>query len=69
MKSNMLKLHLPEMSCAHCRKYVEAAIHKVDQAVIPEFDMEQRLVSINTQVPYGDVLKALAEAGYVARQA
>lgn len=68
-KSNMLNLHIPDMSCGHCKKTVEDAVHSVDQSATVEFDMDKRMVSITTQIPASDVINALSGAGYTASSA
>ncbi len=65
----MLTIHLPDMSCGHCKKAVEGALRNLDQAATLDFDMEKRIVTIRTQTADADVIKAVADAGYPASDA
>ena len=62
----MLTLHLPDMSCGHCKTAVEGAVRTLDQTAALDFDMDKREVTINTEVADADVIKAVADAGYTA---
>ena len=60
----MLSLHLPDMSCGHCKKAVESAVSGIDGTATLEFDMDKRKVTIISLAADDEVIKAVAEAGY-----
>ncbi len=62
----MLTLHLPDMSCGHCKKAVESAVNAIDESATLDFDMDKRIVTIGSQAADDEVIKAVAEAGYTA---
>jgi copper chaperone len=62
----MLDLHIPDMSCGHCRKAIESAVRGVDPSATLDFDMEARRASVDTRTEQTEVIKALAKAGYPA---
>ncbi len=62
----MLELHIPDMSCGHCRKAIESAVQAVDQSATVEFDMESRHATVTSSADTAVLINALAEAGYSA---
>lgn len=62
----MTTLHIPDMSCGHCKATVEKAIKVIDPAAHINFDMEARLVALESVMEAAKVQAALAEAGYPA---
>ncbi len=62
----MLELHIPDMSCGHCRKAIESAVQAVDQTATVEFDMESRHATVKSSADTAVLINALAEAGYSA---
>ena len=64
----MLTLHLPDMSCEHCKKAIESAVNVIDASATLEFDMDKRTVTIGSQAANDVLIKAVAEAGYDASE-
>jgi copper chaperone len=64
----MLELHIPDMSCGHCRKAIQNAVEGVDQSASVEFDMEPRHATVKSNTDAAILIKALAEAGYPATE-
>lgn len=62
----MLELHIPDMSCGHCKKAIQSAVQAVDQSATVEFDMECRHAKIESRADSGVLIDAVAEAGYPA---
>ena len=62
----MIKLHIPDMSCGHCKKAIQSAAQAVDQDASVEFDMESRHVTVESGADSAAFIDALAEAGYTA---
>lgn len=62
----MIKLHIPNMSCGHCRKAIEGAVETVDQKATVEFDMESRHATVESSAETAVFIDALTEAGYTA---
>ena len=62
----MLELHIPDMSCGHCKKTIQNAVQAVDQSATVEFEMDSRHVKIKSGADSAVLIDALAEAGYPA---
>lgn len=62
----MTTFHIPDMSCGHCKATVEKAIKVIDPEAHINFDMEARLVALESVMEAAKVQAALAEAGYPA---
>ena len=62
----MLELHIPDMSCGHCKKAIQSAVQAVDQSAAVEFDMDSRRVKVKSSADSAVLIDALAEAGYSA---
>lgn len=62
----MLELHIPDMSCGHCKKTIQSAVQAVDQSATVEFDMDSRHATVESSADSAVLIDALAEAGYSA---
>lgn len=62
----MTTLHIPDMSCGHCKAAVEKAITILDPEAHIHFDMEARQIALDSALSIAKVQAALAEAGYPA---
>jgi len=65
----MKTLHIPDMSCGHCRDTVEKTIKALDADARIKFDMDARNIELDSQMESTDVQVALAEVGYPANPA
>ncbi len=65
----MTTLHIPDMSCGHCKATIETAIKALDSSAQLSFNMETRHVQISSQVQTETLIAALAKAGYPVSQA
>lgn len=65
---NMLTLYLPDMSCGHCKKAIESAVNAIDESATLNFDMDKKMVTIDSKAANGEVIKAVAQAGYSATE-
>ncbi len=65
----MTTLHIPDMSCGHCKATVEKTIHAIDPDAIITFDMDARRIELTSSAAIPDVQAALADAGYPAAPA
>ncbi len=59
-----MKLSVPDMSCGHCKAAISDAIRKMDGAAQLDFDMENRVVTINSVRPADEITRAVKDAGY-----
>ncbi len=64
-----MKFSVPEMSCGHCTASIEKSIKAKDPAVAVSTDLETRSVSVDSVLPFVDVLQAITDAGYYAKLA
>ena len=62
----MIELHIPDMSCGHCKQAVSNAVQTVDQSATLSFDMESRHANIESNANTEILIKVLADAGYKA---
>lgn len=63
----MKTLHIPDMSCGHCKATVEETIKTLDPDAQIKFDMDARQIELDSQVETANVQAALSEVGYPAR--
>lgn len=62
----MLELHIPDMSCGHCKKAIQEAVQAVDQSATVEFDLESRHATVESSADSAVLITVLANAGYPA---
>lgn len=60
----MLEFKLPDMTCGHCVRAVNQALHAVDPEARVEVDLPAQQVRVETTQPRDTVVAALVEAGY-----
>ncbi len=65
MPDTTITLHVPDMSCGHCRASIEGAL--APMGLKPEFDMAARRVTLPGGEPEA-VLAALERIGFPASQ-
>ncbi|TMV03386.1 heavy-metal-associated domain-containing protein [Ruegeria sediminis] len=65
----MTILHVPDMSCGHCKAAIEKAVGGVDSAARLSFDMGARTVAVESAAPLDAILAALKSQGYAATTA
>jgi copper chaperone len=59
-----IKLHVPDMSCGHCKAAVEKAVAAVDAKADLKVNLIDRTIDVATIVPIGSIRAALEGAGY-----
>lgn len=64
-----MNFHVPDMSCGHCRSTVEKAVTDADPKAVLHFDMEARIVRVDSGLDADAVQSALKDAGYPAQAA
>ena len=64
-----MKFSVPEMSCGHCTASIEKSIKAKDPAAAVSTDLETRSVSVDSVLPFADVLQAITDARYYAKLA
>ena len=62
----MIKLNVPDMSCAHCTGVITKALKQLDPEAVIGFDMHNHQVQVDTQRDSGAVVDAMSDAGYPA---
>ncbi|TWO70052.1 heavy-metal-associated domain-containing protein [Caenimonas sedimenti] len=60
----MLELRVPDMNCGGCAKSVARACAAVDPAAKVEFDLREKKIKIDSEVPREKFEQALAGAGF-----
>lgn len=61
-----MKLSVPDMSCAHCKAAVEAAVAGADPGARVTVDLATKEVAVQGTAPPDRVIAALAAAGFAA---
>ncbi|MEG1602877.1 MAG: heavy-metal-associated domain-containing protein [Cloacibacillus sp.] len=59
------KLHIPDMSCAHCEKRIREAVEKAG-GVVKSLDLETKKALIEIEADADKVLEIIDQAGYDA---
>lgn len=62
----MTKLNVPEMSCGHCKTAIEKAVAGVDAGARVSVNLENRTVSIESELADAALIGALKSGGYAA---
>jgi copper chaperone CopZ len=62
----MIRMSIPDMSCAHCQARVEAALAALPGTAQVTVDLVGRTADVAGIAPEADIVLALAEAGYPA---
>jgi copper chaperone len=65
----MTKFTVPDMSCGHCKKAIEGAIHGLDANARITVDLEARTVEVSGAPGDDAILAALQSEGYPASPA
>jgi len=63
----MTKFSIPDMTCGHCKKTVEEAIHRVDATAKVEVDLDKHVASVASAIGAEQLVGALEQAGYPAQ--
>ena len=64
-----MRFSVPEMSCGHCKSAIETAVKTVDPVAKIDFDMENRIVEIESGVDDVSLQSAISTAGYESQAA
>ena len=62
----MRRFSVPEMSCGHCKSAIEDAVLDADGGADLSFDMDARVVEIDTVLDTDEILASMKAAGYEA---
>lgn len=60
----MIEFHIPAISCGHCVRAVNEAIHEVDPAAQVEVDLARKRVQVESTSSREALVHSLKEAGY-----
>ena len=62
----MLKFNVPTMKCGHCTAAIEKSVTEADPTALLSFDVENRLVEIDSADTPADLIAPLKNAGFDA---
>jgi len=60
----MIEIAVNDMTCGHCASVISKAVREADASARCEIDLAARKVSIASELPAGEFVEAIAEAGY-----
>ena len=64
-----MRFSVPEMSCGHCKSAIETAVKTVDPVAKIDFDMDSRIVDIDSGLDTVSLQSAITTAGYESKAA
>ncbi len=62
----MTRFSVPDMTCGHCKKAIEDALHKIDGNAQIEIDLDSHIVSLTSTAATDSAIAAIKDAGYTA---
>ena len=65
----MIEMNVKDMTCNHCVGVVTRTVKQIDPNAEVQVDLPSKRVRVNTAHSFGELAKALNEAGYPATQA
>ncbi|RYH08393.1 heavy-metal-associated domain-containing protein [Tropicimonas sp. IMCC6043] len=65
----MTRFTVPDMSCGHCTAAIEKAIKEIDAQAKVDCNLEDRSVSISSELSAQALQSAIQEAGYSSEAA
>lgn len=63
-----MKLHIPDMTCGHCKAVVERTIIDLDSSASVLVDLGSHTAEVQTTVPAEAIIGALKTEGYSAER-
>ena len=60
----MSTFRIPDMTCGHCASTIARAVASVDKNARIEVSIPQKLVTVTSNAPEGELAEAIREAGY-----
>jgi len=60
----MIEMNVKDMTCNHCVGVVTRTVKEVDPSAEVQVDLPSKRVRVNTSRSFGELAKALGEAGY-----
>ncbi len=64
----MTRLHVPGMTCGHCKASIESAIARLDPEATVKVDLATRIIEVEGKPTQREVVMALDEIGFLARK-
>jgi copper chaperone CopZ len=65
----MIEMNVKDMTCNHCVGVVTRTVKQVDPSAEVQVDLPTKHVRVTTARSFGELAKALSEAGYPATAA
>lgn len=65
----MIEMNVKDMTCNHCVGVVTRTVKEVDPTAEVQVDLPAKRVRVETASSFGELARALNEAGYPATQA
>ncbi|HSX92458.1 MAG TPA: heavy-metal-associated domain-containing protein [Hydrogenophaga sp.] len=62
----MITFHVSDMTCGHCASAIARAVASVDKDARLAADIPRKLVQVSSTAAPGELVEAIAEAGYHA---
>ena len=61
------KFNVPDVSCEHCKKRIESTLLAQDSVSSAEVNIEEKTVSIDSELSSDSLIALIDEAGYDAQ--
>lgn len=60
------KFNAPDVSCQHCKNRIESALNQLDEVSSAEVHIEEKTVSVESDLSPEKLIEVIDEAGYDA---
>lgn len=61
--------NVPDMSCNHCKMRIEKKMNESGRVKDLDINLETKIVTLESDLPEGDIVKLFDDAGYDAEAA
>ncbi len=63
----MIRFSVPDMSCGHCKAKIEETVMTADEGAFLDFDLEQRVVEVDSTLDPAALEALITQAGFSPR--
>jgi len=63
----MIRFSVPDMTCGHCKAKIEETVMTADEGAFLDFDLEQRVVEVDSTLDTAALEALITQAGFSPR--